>query len=170
VAGERRIDLRECARPFAGLVESGPDGAASLRLLNTETTAPLLGLPANSAAQLFSITPAWELFRLDSLTNPTALTAYLWHTCAIAMRLMVDKYVNRSASLGSPGLDNIRWLAPVRAGDTITYQRVTTAARVSESKPDIGLVQSRWEARNQRGETVMTMEGWGMFRRRPANM
>ena len=74
--------------------------------------------------------------------------------------------VNRSASLGSPGLDNIRWLAPVRAGDTITYYRNTIAARASESKPEIGLLQSRWEAVNQRGETVMTMEGWGMFRRR----
>ncbi|HUK05285.1 MAG TPA: MaoC family dehydratase [Burkholderiales bacterium] len=95
------------------------------------------------------------------------LIASGWHTCCIAMRLMVDKYVSRSASLGSPGLDNIRWLAPVRAGDTITYRRVTTSARVSESKPDIGLLQSRWEAVNQRGETVMTMEGWGMFRRRP---
>ena len=94
------------------------------------------------------------------------LIASGWHTCAIAMRLMVDKYVNRSASLGSPGLDNIRWLAPVRVGDTLTYRRTTTAARVSESKPDIGLLQSRWEAVNQRGETVMTMEGWGMFRRR----
>lgn len=95
------------------------------------------------------------------------LIASGWHTCCVAMRLMVDKYVSRSASLGSPGLDNIRWLAPVRAGDTITYRRVTIAARVSESKPDIGLVQSRWEATNQRGEVVMTMEGWGMFRRRP---
>ena len=98
------------------------------------------------------------------------LIASGWHTCAIAMRLMVDKYVNRSASLGSPGLDNIRWLAPVRAGDTLTYYRDTTAARVSESKPDIGLLQSRWEAINQRGETVMTMEGWGMFRRRPVGL
>ena len=95
------------------------------------------------------------------------LIASGWHTCAIAMRLMVDKYVNRSASLGSPGLDNIRWLAPVRAGDTVSYRRTTTAARPSESKPDIGLVHSRWEASNQRGETVMTMEGCGMFRRRP---
>jgi len=94
------------------------------------------------------------------------LIASGWHTCAIAMRLMVDKYVARSASLGSPGLDNIRWLAPVRAGDTISYRRTTTAARASESKPGIGLVHSRWEALNQRGETVMTMEGWGMFRRR----
>jgi acyl dehydratase len=96
------------------------------------------------------------------------LIASGWHTCAMAMRLMVDSYVNRSASLGSPGLDNIRWVAPVRAGDTITYKRSTIAARASESKPDIGLVQSRWEATNQRGEVVMTMEGWGMFRRRPA--
>ena len=95
------------------------------------------------------------------------LIASGWHTCAIAMRLMVDKYVGRSASLGSPGLDNIRWLAPVRAGDTISYRRTTTAARPSESKPGVGLVHSRWEAVNQRGETVMTMEGWGMFRRRP---
>lgn len=94
------------------------------------------------------------------------LVASGWHTCAVAMRLMVDKYVARSASLGSPGLDNIRWLAPVRAGDTISYRRTTTAARASESKPGVGLVQSRWEAVNQRGETVMTMEGWGMFRRR----
>jgi acyl dehydratase len=84
------------------------------------------------------------------------------------MRLMVEKYVNRSASLGSPGLDNIRWLAPVRAGDTITYRRVILAARASASKPEVGLLQSRSEAVNQRGETVMTMEGWAMFRRRPA--
>jgi acyl dehydratase len=96
------------------------------------------------------------------------LIASGWHTCAMAMRLSVDKYVGRSASLGSPGLDNIRWLAPVRAGDTISYRRTITAARPSSSKPGIGLIQSRWEAVNQRGETVMTMEGWGMFRRRGA--
>ena len=94
------------------------------------------------------------------------LIASGWHTCSVGMRLMVDKYVNRSASLGSPGVDNIRWLAPVRAGDTITYRRVIMAARPSESKPEVGLLQSRSEAVNQRGEMVMTMEGWAMFRRR----
>ena len=97
------------------------------------------------------------------------LIASGWHTCAIAMRLMVDGYVGRSASLGSPGLDNIRWLSPVRAGDTISYRRKVTAARASQSKPGIGLVHSRWEAHNQHGETVMTMEGWGMFRRRQSS-
>ena len=96
------------------------------------------------------------------------LIASGWHTCAVAMRLMVDRYVNRSASLGSPGLDSIRWLAPVRAGDTISYRRTITEARPSASNPGVGLVNSRWEAVNQRGEVVMTMEGWGMFRRRQA--
>jgi len=96
------------------------------------------------------------------------LIASGWHTCSVAMRLMVDSYVGRSASLGSPGLDNIRWLAPVRAGDTISYRRRIISARPSTSKPGTGLVQTRWEAQNQRGELVMTMEGWGMFRRRPA--
>jgi len=95
------------------------------------------------------------------------LIASGWHTCAIGMRLMVQYYIGRAASAGSPGVENIRWLAPVRPGDTITYRRVILEARPSESKPDIGLVRSRSEALNQRGETVMTMEGWGMFRRRP---
>jgi acyl dehydratase len=95
------------------------------------------------------------------------LIASGWHTCAIAMRLMVDKYIARSASLGSPGLDNIRWLSPVRAGDTITYRRRITAALPSECWPGVGLVQTQWEALNQRGEMVMSMEGWGMFGRRP---
>lgn len=111
-----------------------------------------------------------QLFHTDPVAARNSvfggLIASGWHTCAIAMRLMVDNYVGRSASLGSPGLDNIRWLAPVRAGDTITYRRTITAARPSASKPEVGLVHSRWEATNQRGEMVMTMEGWGMFRRR----
>jgi acyl dehydratase len=95
------------------------------------------------------------------------LVASGWHTCAVGMRLTVDSHVNRSRSLGSPGLDNIRWLKPVRAGDTLTYARVVLESRPSGSRPDAGLVKSRWEASNQRGELVMTMEGWGMFGRRP---
>ena len=96
------------------------------------------------------------------------LIASGWHTCAIAMRLMVQKYIGQAASAGSPGVDNIRWSAPVRPGDTITYRRVIVASRPSQSKPDLGLLQTRTEALNQRGEIVMTMEGWGLFRRAPA--
>ena len=95
------------------------------------------------------------------------LIASGWHTCAIAMRLMVEYYIAQSASAGSPGVENIRWPAPVRPGDTITYRRVILESRPSKSKPDLGLLRSRTEASNQRGEIVMTMEGWGLFRRRP---
>jgi acyl dehydratase len=95
------------------------------------------------------------------------LIASGWHTCAVAMRLLCDNYINRSASLGSPGIENVRWLAPVRAGDTLSYRRIVLEARASKSRPDMGLVKSRTEAVNQRGETVLTFEGWGMFGRRP---
>jgi len=96
------------------------------------------------------------------------LIASGWHTCSIAMRLSVETYVSKTVSLGSPGLDNIRWLKPVRAGDTIRYARVVLESRPSASRSDVGLVKGRWEATNQAGELVMTMEGWGMFGRRPA--
>lgn len=95
------------------------------------------------------------------------LIASGWHTCSVGMRLTVDSHVNNTRSLGSPGLDNIRWLKPVRAGDTIHYSRVVLESRPSGSRKDAGLVKSRWEAVNQHGEAVMTMEGWGMFGRRP---
>jgi acyl dehydratase len=94
------------------------------------------------------------------------LIASGWHTCAMVMRMMVDSYLNDSASLGSPGIDNVRWLRPVRPGDTIRAQRFVVETRASQSKPEIGLVKSRWEVRNQHDELVMTMEGTGMFGRR----
>jgi len=95
------------------------------------------------------------------------LIASGWHTCSVGMRMICDSYINRSVSMGAPGVDNIRWPNPVRAGDTVTYRRVLLEKRASNSRPDMGLVKTRWEAVNQRGETVLTMDGWGMFGRRP---
>ena len=94
------------------------------------------------------------------------LIASGWHTCGMVMRMMCDSYLNKSASLGSPGVDNVRWLKPVRPGDTIRATRQVLETRASSSKPDIGIVKSRWDVHNQKGELVMTMEGIGMFRRR----
>jgi acyl dehydratase len=94
------------------------------------------------------------------------LIASGWHTVAMVMRMMCDSYLNQSASLGSPGVDNVRWLKPVRPGDTIRAQRTVLESRVSQSRPEMGLVKTRWEVFNQDGEAVMTMEGYGMFRRR----
>jgi acyl dehydratase len=96
------------------------------------------------------------------------LIASGWHSCSIGMRMMCDTYINRSISMGSPGVDNIRWLKPVRPGDTLVYSRTVLEARPSRSRPDAGLVKSRWEAVNQRGELVLTMEGWGMLARKPS--
>jgi acyl dehydratase len=96
------------------------------------------------------------------------LIASGWHTCAVGMRLMVDQYIGRTVSLGSPGIEDIRWLRPVRAGDTLTYSRTVTESRASATRAGVGLVKHRWEAVNQAGETVLTMEGWGLYGRRPA--
>ena len=96
------------------------------------------------------------------------LIASGWHTCAVGMRLMVENYIGRTVSLGSPGIDDIRWLKPVRAGDTLTYSRIVIESRASASRAGVGLVKHRWEAVNQSGETVLTMEDWGMYGRRPA--
>jgi len=90
-----------------------------------------------------------------------------WHTCSMMMRMVVDGLMNRSASMGSPGLDGVRWLAPVRAGDTLNVHYRTTRVKASTSKPDRGVVWSTWVALNQHGETVCTVEGMGMFGRRP---
>ena len=89
-----------------------------------------------------------------------------WHTCALAMRMMCDAYLLDSASVGSPGMENIRWLKPVRPGDTLRMRSVVLEARPLDSKPHIGLVRSRLEMLNQNGEEVMQMEGNGMFKRR----
>ncbi len=94
------------------------------------------------------------------------LIASGWHTVAMVMRMMVDSYLNQSASLGSPGVENVRWLRPVRPGDTIRAQRRVLDTRASASKPTMGIVKTLWEVFNQRGELVMTMEGHGMFQRR----
>ncbi|TPQ38738.1 MULTISPECIES: MaoC family dehydratase [Cupriavidus] len=91
-----------------------------------------------------------------------------WMTCSIMMRLLVLSTTGKSASMGSPGVDEIRWLKPVYAGDTLTAVLVVLDTRPSQSKPDRGVVHTQWEATNQRGELVCTVKGMGMYGRRPA--
>lgn len=89
-----------------------------------------------------------------------------WHTCAMVMRMMCDEYLLDSTSQGSPGIDKLRWLRPVRPGDTLRVRMVVNEIKASKSRPEIGLVRSAWEVFNQKDEVVMSMEGWGMFGRR----
>ncbi|RZI42249.1 MaoC family dehydratase [Herbaspirillum sp. HC18] len=95
------------------------------------------------------------------------LIASGWHTCGMMMRMMVDGFLHEAASLGSPGVDEIRWLKPVRAGDTLHVTNTAIEVRPSASKPDRGVVATMWQARNQHGELVATVKGMGMFLRRP---
>jgi acyl dehydratase len=110
-------------------------------------------------------------FHLDDAAAEGSLFGRLaasgWHTCAMAMRMMCDSYLLDSASLGSPGLDRLRWLKPVYPGDTLSGKLTILKARPMNSKPDIGLALSHWEISNQQGDTVLTMRGWSMFKRRP---
>ncbi len=96
------------------------------------------------------------------------LIASGWHTCAMVMRLMCDSYLLESASLGSPGIENVRWLRPVRPGDQLTAYRTIEETRLSTSRPDRGIVKTLWEVENQKGELVLTMSGIQFFLRRNA--
>jgi acyl dehydratase len=90
-----------------------------------------------------------------------------WHTCSMMMRMVVDGLMAKASSMGSPGLDGVRWLAPVRAGDLLNVRYQTVQVKASASKPDRGVVWSKWVAINQHGETVCTVEGMALFKRRP---
>jgi len=94
------------------------------------------------------------------------LSASGWHTCAMVMRMTCDGYLLDSTSLGSPGIERVKWTRPVYAGDTLRVRLTVLEARPMNSKPHIGLVRLRSEALNQHDEVVLEMEAWGMFGRR----
>ena len=95
------------------------------------------------------------------------LIASGWHTAALCMRLIVELLGTGSGSLGSPGVDELRWLKPVRPGDELSVHVEVLEAIPSRSKPDRGLIKLRYTMRNQNGEDVMTMIALGLVLRRP---
>lgn len=95
------------------------------------------------------------------------LIASGWHSASIAMRLMVQAR-GHAAGLGSPGIDELRWIKPVRPGDTLRVRWTLIEARRSQSKPDRGLTRSKCEMFNQNDELVMTYIGMGFVKCRPA--
>ncbi len=109
-------------------------------------------------------------FHLDDAAAEASLFGKLsasgWHTCAMTMRMTCDAVLLRSTSLGSPGLENIRWHEPVYPGDVLSVRLSTIDARPMASRATVGLVLSKWETLNQHGKVVLSMQGWGMFGRR----
>jgi acyl dehydratase len=94
------------------------------------------------------------------------LVASGWHTAALCMRLSVDSMLSHSSSQGSPGLEGLKWIRPVYPGQPYSLRHTILESRPMRSRPDIGLVRSRWELFDQGGEKVFEMEGYGMFGRR----
>jgi acyl dehydratase len=139
-------------------------------------------MPVGSTRDLGTITPTAEEivafatqfdpqpFHLDEEAAKQSvfggLCASGWHTCSMAMRLMVTNFLLESSSQGSPGLENIKWLKPVFPGDTLRLQHTVVESRPMTKRLDVGLVRTVWAMFNQRGEQVLHMEGYGMFRRR----
>jgi acyl dehydratase len=91
-----------------------------------------------------------------------------WHSCAILMRMACDGFVLDSASMGAPGVDEVRWMKPVKPGDRLTLRLTIRETRASKSKPQMGFVVMFYEMLNQDGVCVMTLQTPMMMARRAA--
>jgi acyl dehydratase len=116
-----------------------------------------------------------QSFHVDPVTAAQShlggIIASGWHTIGLAMRLLVDHFLTHVASLGSPGVDEIRWPNPVRPGDTLRIRATILEARPSRSKPDRGVVRTLVEALNQKDELVLSMKTVSLLgRRQPADI
>lgn len=108
-------------------------------------------------------------FHLDdeaaAATHFGRLSASGWHTCAMTMRMLVDSMTEvQQAGLGSPGIDNLRWVKPVYPGDTLRVRTEVIEKRRSQSKPWLGLFKSRAQTFNQNDELVLDMVSNGLIR------
>jgi len=91
------------------------------------------------------------------------LIASGWLTCSLAMRMAVDVALGDSESFGSPGLEKVRWLLPVRAGDALRLEATVDSVRVSSSRDDLGIMRWSWRLYNQRDEQVLELEAASLF-------
>ena len=97
------------------------------------------------------------------------LSASGWHTCAMTMAMVVENLTNqRQAGLGSPGIDELKWLKPVYPGDTLRCETEILEKRPSQSRPEMGSFRSRMTVLNQNDVPVMTFTSIGLIRTRPA--
>ena len=100
-------------------------------------------------------------------TRVGGLIASGWHTAGLAMRLMVDNYLTHVDGSISPGLEELRWLKPVRPGDSLSVRATVLEAVPSKSKPNLGAVTTSFEVFNQTNEVVMTFTSVNILLRRP---
>jgi acyl dehydratase len=95
------------------------------------------------------------------------LIASGWHTISLFMRLMVDGLINETISMGSPGVDEVRWIRPVRSNEVLRGRFTVLDSKVSQSRTNLGIIRSRCELLNPSGEVVMSLLGTHFIGRRP---
>lgn len=109
-------------------------------------------------------------FHLDEAAAKASILGGLcasgWHACAMLMRMMVDGYLGRTAGMGSTGLDEVKWLKPVYAGETLSGRMTVLAKRISGKRPEMGIIQARWELFNQAAERKLEMTGINLVKAR----
>lgn len=112
-----------------------------------------------------------QAFHLDDSAAAASIFGRLaasgWHTAAMAMRMIVDRWKAlglAETSMGGAGMEELRWPRPVYPGDVLSVETEILEKRVSRSRPEMGFIKSRWTVFNQNGEVVMTLTSTGMFR------
>jgi acyl dehydratase len=127
-----------------------------------------------SAAEIVAFAREWDpqRFHVDEEqargTPFGGLIASGWQTAGVAMRLMCDGYLLESSCVGSPGIDELKFLKPVRPGDSLRFRSTVIGAAPSKTKPNRGTVTFLWEVVNQHGEVALSMLGKQLFLKRPA--
>jgi len=129
------------------------------------TCGPVTVTEAEIVAFANAYDPQW--FHMDPVRAAEGrwggLIASGWHTCAIAMRLVVDGVLRDSESFGSPGLEYVKWLAPVRPGDALTMHADVLDARHSERNAALGILRWQWRIVNQAGVAVLDLVATSLF-------
>ena len=102
-------------------------------------------------------------FHLDEAAAKASVLGGLcasgWHSCAMLMRVICDSYLNMTASLGSPGISEVKWMKPVYVGETLTGKMTVLAARRSAKRPELGIVECRFDLFNGKGEKKIEETG-----------
>ena len=134
--------------------EDFPDGA-ELAL------GPYFVSPGEVRSFLLDFDP--QPFHLDEETANNSVLGGMassgWHSCAMLMRMICDAYLNRSAGMGSPGIDEVRWVRPVYVGETLSGHMRVLSRRVSSKRPDLGILTCQWDLSNAAGERKLEVRG-----------
>ena len=101
-----------------------------------------------------------------SATLLGGLGASGWHTCCLLMRMIADGFLHDSTSMGSPGIEEMRWLKPLRPGTQIRVRATVLEIRPSKSRPEMGLTKFRYEVLDGAGESLAEMITTALFGRR----